>query len=222
MSTPLKEPGYYVPWQIIKEYYQNKNTFFHSRADLLKRGMLKGYNNERYFGESSTFYTNGAYNITQKVLTDRGVDMDRIKIIYIIKHPLDRIKSHYLHVVRNRNYLGSIDQFIRENHETIDITLYGKHISGYSAYLKEDQIHLLTFEDLIRSPQTELNKIYQFLNLSSYQHKSFEIKNAAPEAQQELKENLTFSNDSLITIWNAIEEDRKRLQPFVEDLKLSW
>ena len=74
-----------MPWPVIKNYFDRKNTKFRSRTQLLRKGMLKGYRNERYFGESSTFYTNGRYNIQKDTLEKNHIDIASIRILYIMK-----------------------------------------------------------------------------------------------------------------------------------------
>ncbi len=212
MTKPLKEPGYYVPWPIIKSYYENKNTRFISRSDLLRRGMLAGYNDEKIIGESSTFYTNGDYNISENAFKKNNISIDDVKIIYLMKNPIERIISHYLHALRNNNFEGDINKFVETNPEAIGISCYGKQIETYYSYLSTGQILLLNFDTLIHHTQKVMNRVYDFLGVSDFEHDGFEVFNASPASQEKHRNQIMFSDKSKTTIQKALLEDYQILK----------
>ncbi len=65
--------------------------------------MLKGFNDQFYFGESSTAYTIGKnalqYEFPRKVFNYN----QNIKILYIIINPLSRIVSSCKHLLKKGN-----------------------------------------------------------------------------------------------------------------------
>jgi len=222
MSKPLKEPGYYVPWDIIQAYYKRKNLFFQNRSDLLTKGMLVGYRDETYIGDSSTFYTNGTYNIDVKTFKNDKIDIERIKIVYLIRNPFDRIISHYLHACRNNNFKGDLNSFVLNNSEAIDISCYGKQIETYYEYLEPDQIAIESFERLVTQPQNVLNLLYQFLNVKPVVSSSFRSYNAAPKTQNQIREDARFDQNSWELIHSAIREDAARLDRFGCQMHHDW
>lgn len=222
MSQPLKEPGYFVPWEIIRDYYKRKNTVFYSKYDLLSRGMLSGYRNQQYRGESSTFYTNGSYNITSELLIENELDIASMRFIYIMKDPIERIKSHYLHACRYNDFKGDLNYFVESNPEALKISCYGMQLEGYCAYLSENQILALDFDDLIGQPQSTMESVYKFLNLKPIQHKSFGIHNASPATQQKMKQDLVFDSTLLEGLIKELTLDQDRLKKLLPDFSPSW
>ncbi len=222
MSTPLKEPGYYVPWKIIKAYYKRKNNYLLSRSDLLRRGMLRGYKNERYIGESSTFYSNGDYNISKNTWLKNNINVEELRIIYLMKNPIERIISHYFHTCRHNDFEGDINKFVRVNKEAIGISRYGHQISTYFDYLNKNQILLLKFENLVNQPQAVMEKVYSFLELPSIVHESFGVFNAAPENQQNERTKIKFEKEIFDLILEAIAEDRKILKRYTSLSDFEW
>lgn len=222
MSSPLKEPGYYVEWDAIRDYYRAKNLYFNDRAELLARGMMKGYKGQRYFGESSTFYTNGHRNISKAQWLENDVDLDSIKLIYLIRNPYDRIRSHYLHYCRNQHFAGDINQFVHENKESLDICRYGKQLTSYASYLQQTQLHVDTFENLVGQPQSVMNGIYSFLGLSRFEHTVFGTFNAAPAEQNTLRNQASYSREILDVIDQTLKEDWPLLNPYLPADFVKW
>jgi hypothetical protein len=222
MSKPLKEPGFYVPWPIIQSYYKQKNVHFYSRNDLLRRGMLRGYNDEAWIGESSTFYSNGTYAITESELNQDGLLLKDVRIIYLIRNPFDRIKSHFLHACRNNGFVGDINQFVNVNPEALGISQYGRQIAQYYKFINSEQILILQFEALVKSPQMIMGKVYKFLNLSPRVHVNFKIFNAAPETQNPIRRDIQFNEMSVEKINDMMQVDRPLLERFIDISTIIW
>ena len=222
MSKPRKEPGYYVPWPIIQDYYKRKNTHFSSRIDLLQRGMLKGYRNERIIGESSTFYSNGTYNITREQWRENNVDLDRIRIIYLMKNPIDRIVSHYLHALRYNDFVGDINKFVQDNPEAIGISCYGKQISYYFEYLNTDQVLLMNFESLINEPQIALKKACNFLGVKPFSKHDFAVFNASPNSQSAIRNSIQWHPHVYQKMLETLQADSLILGQFANLDEYSW
>ncbi len=74
MSSPLKEPGYFIFKEWAKYYWREKGQHFETKNILKQNGMLTdAVTNQRYFGDSSTHYTIG----------DRVKNIDITKVIKI-------------------------------------------------------------------------------------------------------------------------------------------
>ena len=222
MSKPLKEPGYYVPWQVIQSYYQAKNRVYNDKSDLLVHGMLKGYRGERYFGESSTFYTNGQWNITKDVWRSNNINMRDIRLIYIMKNPIDRMISHYLHVQRHTGFSDDFNTFIESKEEAITISCYGHQISTYLDYFSRDQLFLLNFESFISNPQDALYGICNFLQIRPNAVEQIYKQNVAPENQEELRRSIRINDSTYKKIRLALDVDRQLLKQFAADNLIDW
>ncbi|MEL6930834.1 MAG: sulfotransferase domain-containing protein, partial [Cyanobacteria bacterium J06600_6] len=88
----------------------------------------------------------------------------KFKFIYIMRHPLERIESHYVHEAAKSNrqhphVVSKIEQRI------IDTSKYALQISEFYQWFSPDNILLLNFENLKSNPDELLKKVCQFLEI---------------------------------------------------------
>ena len=77
MSSPLKEPAFFFPLDKVQSELARWNLKVKSKNDLLAKYMLKGYKNEKLFGESWQEFA-FVYNNIQKWYAKQiivGVDL---------------------------------------------------------------------------------------------------------------------------------------------------
>jgi hypothetical protein len=114
-------------------------------------------------GESSTHYTKRP---THPETVDRmSRALPKVKLIYVMRHPIDRLLSHYLHERTN----GTITEGI---HEAIDVVPglidYGRYSMQLEPYLEAygtSAVLPVFFSRLVDRPQDELDRIGRFLGL---------------------------------------------------------
>ncbi|MGB5819500.1 MAG: sulfotransferase domain-containing protein [Saonia sp.] len=100
-----------------------------------------------------------------------------IKIIVILRNPLERFKSAYFHqmnggtgpvVSLNNGAKGILNNKYRENYprssEVLEFGYYGKYLEKYMA-LFPNNLLVLTFDELKKDKISLIKKCYQFLNL---------------------------------------------------------
>lgn len=115
-------------------------------------------------GEASTTYT--CYPEFNKTTWKSLYEFNsQLKLIYIMRHPIDRIVSHYMH-----NYLrGYTDRSFEDdvliNPTYLNRTRYFVQIKPYLEYFGTDQVFLLTFEEFLANKQAVLQKMAQFLGI---------------------------------------------------------
>lgn len=114
------------------------------------------------------------------------------KIIATNRRISEVIASYILLIEKNKQENNFLDNFLRDSNLRINTNnrvkaLWENYISeSYSSLVFGLQhfsknIHLINYEDLMKSPQEELNKIYSFLEIKSYKHDFFNIKNQCAE-----------------------------------------
>ncbi|MBN2023862.1 MAG: sulfotransferase [Pirellulales bacterium] len=80
--------------------------------------------------------------------------LPRAQILYVVRHPLDRIESDYLQCLHSAHPMPRC--FARAVREYLPVTegsLFWKCISAYRDYFPDEQIHVLFFEDYRTDPQ---------------------------------------------------------------------
>ena len=96
------------------------------------------------------------------------------KILYIVRHPLDRIVSHY------RMWKGSEDPnfsnfekyLTNDPHKKhfVDTSKYLLQIGEYRNYFEDKQILVIFYEKFIKNPMREYSRCLEFLNLKPFPH----------------------------------------------------
>ena len=210
MSKPIKEPGYFCDFEFISHYFKNlpNGPVFKSRADMLKNYMLQGYTGQRYFGESSTYYSDGFQDQKYKVVSKMYNSNPDTKLIYILRNPLARIVSSYLHNQRKGYTDLPINEFLQKEKSVLEISLYGKQLSTYLKHFPKEQIYITFFEKLIKQPNIVLNEIADFLSIEKFaENESFAKFNVSTNKKQFKKEDLIISKENYKTLMEQITPD---------------
>ena len=90
-------------------------------------------------------------------------DTPDVKLIYILRDPIERYKSHILESY-HCDPLEDIE-YSQQSDNYLKTSLYGMQLKAFLEYFSLKQIHLLTLEDLQRDRLKELNKIFDFLGV---------------------------------------------------------
>lgn len=115
-------------------------------------------------GESSTHYTKlPDYPLTIERLKDA---IPNPKLIYIMRHPVDRLISHYMHQWSEGVISCDIDKAIDRYPELINYSCYGKQLIPFLDTFGEQALLPVLFNDLKSSPQLSLEVIGRFLGIS--------------------------------------------------------
>ena len=124
-------------------------------------------------GETSPSYT--ARHKWQGVASRIYSTIPEAKLIYVIRNPLERIISHYLHRklsgVENRSIQEVLANCDRPNDNYIARSKYYWQLEQYLNYFSPQQILVLTLEELSSRPQETFKQIFRFLDVDD----SFEV-----------------------------------------------
>ena len=151
MSTP-KEPNFFSDDEI---YNQGLNWY---------TALFSDADTEQICGESSTHYTK---------LPDYPETIQRLKaaipmpkLIYVMRHPIDRLISHYMHQWSEGVISCDINQAIDRYPELVDYSCYGMQISAYFEAFGSKSVLPLFFEDLKANKNKSLNRVGEFIGLT--------------------------------------------------------
>jgi hypothetical protein len=112
-------------------------------------------------GESSTHYTKLP---TYPRTVDRMVRiLPRAKLIYVMRHPVDRLRSHYLHELTVGRIRVGLEAAVDRHPELVDYGRYSMQLEPYLRAFGPERILLILFDCLIGQPQLELERIGRFL-----------------------------------------------------------
>ena len=96
--------------------------------------------------------------------------MPEIKLIAILRNPMERAYSHYLYLAAQAvpgqlNYTISFEEKLRLTPRLIDTGMYMKKLKGYLELFPRENISILLYDDLEDDPVSFLKNVYTFLNV---------------------------------------------------------
>jgi len=105
-------------------------------------------------------------------------NLPRVKIIAILRQPVERAYSNFLHAKRADQEKESEFEkaFTEENkmlkkgiktHYYLEKGFYYKQLKRYYAVFPKEQIKIILFEDIIKSPVKITQEVFEFLNVDS-------------------------------------------------------
>lgn len=139
-------------------------------------------------------------------------DIPDAKLIYIVRHPLERIESHWTHTILsgvnpNLRFCDALRQFPYY----IDTSLYSHQISAYREYFSDDRILVLFFEDFKASPNKVLEQCFRFLGVDP----TFQPSN--PEKPRNVSGNL--ANTQMIRTMKQLPQLRSAIGLLPKSMK---
>ncbi|UCD98873.1 MAG: sulfotransferase [Chloroflexota bacterium] len=90
-----------------------------------------------------------------------------IKIIIMLRNPVNRAYSHYGFVVQRRNYRGSFEEFLSSRHKSMEKGFYSRYLKNYLQYFERSQILALIFEEVFTDVTRTKNSLAEFLDISA-------------------------------------------------------
>jgi hypothetical protein len=171
--SPQKEPHFFVS-HLLKFPHNGIEDFDgHIIKDFKEYMRLFSFvKDETKIGEASAtylYYYEGAISRIKAMLGN-------IKIVIILRNPVDRAYSAYMHLIRDdREYLSFEDglkeeaQRIADNWKTLwHYTGIGFYYKQVKAYLENfSHVKVLLFDDLKEAPLELLKNLYNFLDVDS-------------------------------------------------------
>lgn len=105
-----------------------------------------------------------------------------IKLIAILRNPIERAESHYKMRVRAHGETRTFEEVVQQQLECLDQNKrlfpsetdsyvffgeYGRILTAYLKFFRQEQFLILYADELKNSPQSTLKKIYRFLSVKS-------------------------------------------------------
>jgi hypothetical protein len=88
-----------------------------------------------------------------------------VRLIYVVRHPLERLRSHYLHDVSIGRQRSPLRDVVFDDTRYIDASRYAMQIERFERFFDPDRILLLTSQELRSHPHTSVDRILAFLGV---------------------------------------------------------
>jgi hypothetical protein len=92
-------------------------------------------------------------------------DLPGVKLLTILRDPVERTFSHYLYMIRSGRTRDEFELALENFPELINNSMYYKHLSEYFCCFERQQIKVLFFEALKADPKAFAKEVFDFLNL---------------------------------------------------------
>lgn len=158
-------------------HYFNNDDNFSKGSSWYSQQLIQGVSANKdsdnlLFGEKTPTYSYQP-NCAQRI-KDTVPDA---KLIWIFRNPAERAFSNYLHSKKKGRELLSFRQCVKQEKERIKHDIFYGYVERSKYIIQVERflelfplsgMHFLLFEDLVRSPQKELNNISEFLGVSKF------------------------------------------------------
>ena len=151
MSTP-KEPNYF------------SDDAVHAQGQGWYEGLFSSAAPGDRKGEASTHYTK--LPTYPETLARMQALLPAPRLIYMIRNPMQRAVSHYIHEWTEGRLGANAAHAFRETPEIAAYGCYGWQIAPYAETYGAEQIFLTSLEQLQADPEGEFDRIRAFLGLT--------------------------------------------------------
>lgn len=160
---------------------QQKELNFFSKDKNWNRGIdwYKSHfvGKAKIYGESSPNYTRYPQ---KKGIPERIFSViPQTKLIYILRNPIERIISHYVHNYASGEENCSFEEAINkiECNDYLERSQYFLQLEQYLEYFPKSNILIITSEEMSKNAQKTMKKVFQFLEVDSDFEFTFKINN---------------------------------------------
>jgi hypothetical protein len=87
------------------------------------------------------------------------------RLVVVLREPVARAFSGYLHHVRSFRERRSFEVFIDQQADVLERGFYARQLERYTALFGRERLCVLIFEELLRDPEGELARVAGFLGL---------------------------------------------------------
>lgn len=232
----FKEPNLFLADSDVKGDYYALEPFFYGSSsrdkrrslsdDQILRRMFRGYAGERIIGEASPYYTCAPSGVETPGRMFRL--RPEMRLVYVLRNPLDRIVSNYVHDVRIHDLIGHpiSDDFntrLRTRSHFLEASLYFKQLERYLAFFPVEQIHVLLFEELVSHPDSTLSALATFLTVDEgFTFDTSVAYNSSAMRRGPKRKDLAFSRGNFTRLIEPIRRDVAALEDFLGRSLALW
>lgn len=117
-----------------------------------------------------------------------------VKLIYIMRHPVDRAYSYYVHLGRGSKYKETFEEHIKKSTVCLDGSNYMMQIEQYLKFFPKESFLFLLFDDLKNNSdkiQTEVNNFLEIENLEITESDNLKANSARKFFEDTIRAKIT-------------------------------
>lgn len=90
-----------------------------------------------------------------------------VRLIYVVRNPLERIRSHYLHDLARGRERRPIDEAVSGNEHYLAPSRYALQIEQYLEHFPREQLLVVTSESLRNDRRSTMRRVHDFIGVNS-------------------------------------------------------
>lgn len=160
-----QHPDIFLPGGRWKEptFFSDHGPGRWSRGLDWYESLFSGWQGERAVGEASTSYTKAPFH--DGVPARIRQFLPDVKLIYLVRDPVDQIVSHYRQLVFHDGLRDGFEDAIRNQGVLIETARYAYQLQAYRAYFPDTRIRVLPFDRYVQDPVGEARALCRFLGV---------------------------------------------------------
>jgi len=174
-------------WNFVRQHPEvfmpdQKEIEFFSRGEHWRRGVdwyARHFDDasprHKAIGEASTGYTK--YPLFKGVPARIASTLPDVRFIYLVREPVERMRSHWEHIVRNWGEKRPLDVALLEDSRYLSLSRYATQLDQYLEHFDRDRFLVLTSEDLKEHPASVSERVFRFIGVDP----DWEVPNRAEE-----------------------------------------
>jgi len=155
----LQQPGIFLPELKEPNFFSNDEQY--SRGIEWYQSLFNGAAASDILGEASTHYTK-LPTYPQTIARMRNC-LDRPRLIYVMRDPVDRLISQYVHQWSQGEIQCGLDEALTRHPELIAYSCYARQLSPFIETYSKAAILPVFFDRLLADPQGELERVCRFI-----------------------------------------------------------
>jgi len=156
----LRHRRVYMPTPKEPQFFSDAEV--HARGLDWYRGLFAEARPDQICGEASTTYTRWPH--TEDAASRIAAELPAVKLVYIMRHPVERAFSHYVHHMRG-GVTMSFEEALEKDDIYVDCGFYMKQIQRYLDHYPPEALHPILLDDLESQPESVLHDLQCFLGL---------------------------------------------------------
>lgn len=158
-----RQPGLFMSHPKEPNFFSDDDNF--AKGFDWYDGLFRGAPDGALCGESSTHYTKlPTYPQTVERLASA---LPRVKLVYVMRHPIDRLLSQYVHEQTVERVDVGLDAAIDALPELVAYSRYSVQLRPYLETFGPANVLPVFFRRLVSHPQAELERICRFVGYTA-------------------------------------------------------
>jgi len=172
--SPVKETNFFaVEGETLVDAKADPNQMNHYPWSITDRAayedLFKDVKGEKAIGEVSPMYL-----YTPEAARKIKATIPNVKLVVILRNPIDRLYSRYLHLARenrlpSHDFSDALDKnsIWWKRNDLVQEGLYFKHLSIYFELFDQSQLKVFTYDELRKNPKKVIAELYDFIGVDA-------------------------------------------------------